>query len=287
MVVARVNRIKRVLSRSASAFVEFYRLVLESARRMNRADIQILASSLAYNSVIALVPLLAISLSVFRAFGGLESIFKKIEPVLIESLFYGSGVEISRSLQKAIDRVHSGALGVTGVVGMLITSTKLFRDLELAVHRVWEIPIRRSFFRRIMLYWVVMFIGPVAMAIVIGFMSSRDLNLLGVLPKGSINFTLTFCALWALYQMGPSCHVWARASISSAALATCAIAVLEQTYAIVFKKILNYSKVYGSLASIPMFLIWLLLIWWVCLIGIAIAASIQEKYHPDYSNPNR
>ncbi|RYZ66215.1 MAG: YihY/virulence factor BrkB family protein, partial [Proteobacteria bacterium] len=58
---------------------------------MKASDLSILAGSLAFSTVISLVPLLAVSLSVFTAFGGLDTLLHKIEPFILQNLVDASG----------------------------------------------------------------------------------------------------------------------------------------------------------------------------------------------------
>lgn len=246
-------------------------------KRMRESDVQILASSLAFATVISLVPLLAVSLSVFHAYGGFEGLIAKIEPFILQNLVDTSGAQASRYIRKAIKRVHSGTLGIGGAIGLLFASTKLFHDMETAVQRVWQLRPRRSLIRRVIVYWTVMFLGPLLLAALLGLIGSRDLGLIEFLPKGAIAVVFGFAGLVIIYKLVPACRVNWRPALISASVATVGIALAQEFYSVLTTKILRYSKVYGSLASIPIFLIWVLLLWWICLAGAALTATLQQR----------
>ncbi len=244
---------------------------------MRDSDAPILAGSLAFTTVISLVPLLAVSMSVFLAFGGLDSLLQKLEPFLLSNLVEASGAEFSRALRRSIHRVHSGALGFWGVFGLLIASTKLFHDMERAVQRVWQITTKRSLLRRIIVYWLVMFLAPLAVAGALGILGSKDLDLIAHLPKRTIALSFVLITFTAIYKYVPARLVHWRSAFISAVIATAAIGVVQEFYVKFMKNIIRINKVYGSLASVPLFLLWLLILWWICLAGVANSAVLEER----------
>ena len=249
-------------------------------RRVQDADVNFLAGSLAFTTVLSLVPLLAVSLSVFNALGGLETLFSKVEPFILKNFVEASGVQISKTIHSSIARVHSGTLGIVGSIALLASSTKLFHDVETSVHRVWRIGTSRNIFRRIVVYWVVMFMGPLILAAVVGLIGSKDVNLIKVLPKGGILIVFAFVAFLSIYKFVPSVKVSWRAALLSSLIATCGVGIFQSFYTELTKNILRLNKIYGSLASIPIFLLWILVLWWVCLLGAALCAILDDRPDP-------
>lgn len=253
------------------------RVALQTLRDIKKSDVQILASSLAFATVISIVPLLAVSLSVFKFYGGFESLIKKIEPFLLQHLVAGSGTDVSQALQKAITRVHSKTLGFGGAIGLMFASTKLFHDMETAVHRIWQTKPKRSIFVRVLVYWGIMFLGPLALAVALGVWTSKDLGLMLYLPRRTFSTALVWIGLFCIYKFVPNTRVDFRPAFWSSFLAAMSMLIAQETYAEITKNILRYNKVYGSLASIPIFLLWVLVLWWICLGGIAFCASMQNQ----------
>lgn len=248
-------------------------------RRMSESDMQFLAGSLAFGTVISLVPLLAVSLSVFVMFGGLEDLLKKVEPFLLQNLVEGSGVQVSHYIRSSIERIQAGKLGESGVAGLLLISTKLFYDIETAVQRIWLIESRRSMVARWLTYWVVIFGGPFLLAIILGTLSSKNVDVVKYVPKEILTFGFASVSLFFIYKLLPAQKVSVRAAFWSAVLTSIAIVIAQDTYVIITAHILRVNKIYGSLASIPIFLIWILTLWWIFLIGVALTAMLHRKFH--------
>ena len=249
----------------------------QTFQQIHTSDVSTLAGSLAFSTAVSLVPLLAVSLSVFTAFGGLDSLLHKIEPFILHNLVDASGAELSKTLRGAIERVHSRALGLGGALGLLIASTKIFYDMEKAVHRVWGIASDRKIWRQFLIYWVLMFLGPLLIAVILGVLGSKDLGLIGPFPRAIILVSFEFITLLCIYKFVPSTYVAWISALASASIATLAVAIAQAFYSGVMKTFFNTNKVYGSLASVPLFLIWILILWWICLVGVAYCAVLEKR----------
>ncbi len=251
--------------------------IQQTYQQINTSDVSTIAGSLAFSTAVSLVPLLAVSLSVFTYFGGLDSLLHKIEPFILHNLVDASGAELSKTIRRAIERVHSRTLGIGGGLGLLVASTKIFYDMEKAVHRVWGLESDRKFYRQLLIYWVLMFLGPLAVAIVLGILGSKDLGLIGPYPRAIILVGFEFLALVSIYKFVPSIYVSWVSAFASGSVATFALAVAQSFYSTIMKTVFNTNKVYGSLASVPLFLIWILILWWICLTGVAYCAVLEKR----------
>jgi membrane protein len=254
-----------------------WRIVVGTWRQMQQSDAQLLAGSLAFSSVMSLVPLLAVSLSVFKAYGGFEPLLEYIEPFLIENLVEESGEEVSLAIRSAIERVHSGALGVGGALALLFAATKLLYDMETAIQRVWGVKAPRPLLQRLLVYWALIFFGPILLAVALGLLGSRGMFLIDRIPHHAIAFGVSMFLFTFIYKVIPAVRVNLRPAVFSAAVATIAVAVGQSFYAKITGEMLSYSKIYGSLASVPIFLLWILILWWICLGGAALGATLQQE----------
>lgn len=244
---------------------------------MRTADVSVLAGSLSFATVLSLVPLLAVSLSVFSAFGGFESLIDRMENFIFDNFIEASGANVSRFIDDSIGRIQSGKLGVVGAIALFIVSTKLFVDVEKAVQHVWQDKSRRFHVRRLFVYWTVMFGGPLILAIALGLIGSKDIAILRFLPTSTIAWICSFIGFLIINRFLPSKRVsWGSAALASIAAAT-GVALAQSFYARITAKILAYSAIYGSLASIPMFLLWIFLLWWICLAGVAFCATLERE----------
>lgn len=257
-------------------FLQSLRLLRDVVRFMREADMQIMASSLAFATMISFVPLLAVSLSVFTAYGGLEPLLFKIEAFVLDNVVEATSAAFETAIRKSVARAHSGVLGFWGIAGLLLSSTKLFHDIETAVQRVWQIKDHHFFAPKLLVYWLLMFAGPLLVAAALGVVGSKDVGLLEVLPHGLIALAFAFIGLFCVYKWVPACRVKTSAALISALTAAVSMGIAKSFYATVMVQMLRYSRLYGSLASVPIFLIWLFVLWWICLAGVALCAALQK-----------
>ena len=258
-------------------FARLRRIIAGTWRQMQRSDAQLLAGSLAFSSVMSLVPLLAVSLSVFKAYGGFEPLLERIEPFIIDNLVEESGEEVSAAIHAAIERVHSGALGVGGAVALLLAATKLLHDMDTAIQRVWNVKVARPLLHRLLVYWAVIFFGPILLAVALGLLGSKGLFLIDRIPHHAIAVFISLSAFTFIYKVIPAVKVNWRPAFFSAAVATVAVTIVQSFYSKITGEVLSYSKIYGSLASVPIFLLWILILWWICLGCAALGATLQQE----------
>lgn len=245
-------------------------------RRLVDSEVRLLAGSLAFATTISIVPLLAVSLSVFHSHGGFEPLLARLEPFLLDNLVAGAGVDVAEAIREGIRRVHSRALGAGGVIGLLLTSLNLFWNIETGVQRIWGARAARSWWLRLTVYWAILFLGPLLLAVGLGAVGSVGLESLAYVPKGSIGFLFTFIGLMTIYKFVPAKDVRLRAAFWSALCASIGVLAAQEFYFVLTKKILAYNKVYGSLASVPIFLLWVLVLWWIVLFGVALCKALHD-----------
>lgn len=262
-------------------------ILTDCVTRSREAQLPMVASSLAYTTLLSIVPVLALSFSIFQAFGGMERLYAAVEPMIVGSLAQGAGEETLRTLHNLIGRVHAGAVGAGGLIGLLVTCVTMLSGAEKAIHRVWNEELKRPWFNRMAAYWFFITLGPISLAVVVGLLTSTTKevsdtlpligNLLEFLPHGFSGFCLGSAFFYLIYKYVPSRVVHPKAAIAAALFATVGISIAKLTYAFYNKKVLTYSKLYGSLAAVPIFLVWIYILWWVVLMGAALSAAIQKR----------
>jgi hypothetical protein len=115
-------------------------------QQMKTSNILLVASSLAYTTILSLIPLLALSFSIFQAFGGLEKIDEMIVPFILKNLTAGSSEEVVATLREFISKTHSSTIGIWGFVGLIVTSMMMVSSIDGAIHQVWQLPMNRKIF---------------------------------------------------------------------------------------------------------------------------------------------
>ena len=252
-------------------------VIRDTLTQIRDAQLPMAASSLAYTTILSVIPLLAVSFSIFQAFGGLEQLSGIIEPIILENLAEGTGETTLAQIKQFLANIHTGALGATGFVGLIITSMSLMSSIEKTINKVWKTAIHRALFHRIATYWLIITLGPLSASLLIGYATSSGVGAMGYLPSGFGAFILTAAIFVSMNKWIQNKHVhWISASIGGA-FTTFVWYTAKFAYAIYNQHVVTYSKIYGSLGAIPIFLVWIYVSWLVILSGAALSAVLQNR----------
>ena len=161
-------------------FAHFWLLVGKSFVR-NRCPVR--ASALAYTTLLALVPLLAVGVSiatgVLQKEGGqtirslIDDVVKNVAPALdLQSADGGATTsnrnEVVAKITGFIDNIQTGALGVTSTVALVFVAIGLLRTIEAAFNDIWGVTAGRGWIASVVQYWATITLGPVILVVVLG-----------------------------------------------------------------------------------------------------------------------
>ena len=244
------------------------------------------AMSLVYTTLLSIVPLLALSFSVLKAFG----VHNEIEPVLFDILsrMGDQGVEIGRTIIRFVDNIKVGVLGAAGLLLLFVTVISLIQKIERSFNFIWRIEHSRQFSRRFSDYLSVILVGPVLIFSSIGIIASiknaalvqylSNVYLLGGaihLIGAFLPYLLIIAAFCFVYIFIPNTRVKLKAALTGAIIA----GFLWETSSWLFASFIassgNYSAIYSSFAILVLFMIWLYLGWIILLLGANIAFYTQ------------
>ena len=248
------------------------------------------AMSLVYTTLLSLVPLLAVSFSVLKAF----EVHNQIEPVLLNFLapLGEQGVEISATVIGFVDNMRVGVLGSVGLGLLFYTAISLIQKVERSFNYTWHVSQHRPFVERFSDYLSVLLIGPVLVFSALGATASAmntelvgrlaELPLLGwgIEAAGSLlPYFFIIAAFTFVYLFVPN----TRVRVGSAVVGALVAGVLWQTigwgFAAFVVNSAKYSAIYSGFAILILFMIWIYLAWLILLVGASIAFYHQ---HPEY-----
>ncbi|MCM2324046.1 MAG: YihY family inner membrane protein [Oligoflexia bacterium] len=256
--------------------------VLQSVARdtweqMQKAQLPQAAASLAYTTILSLVPMLAMSFAIFKAFGGMEKMLETIQPFILSNLAEGASNEVIVRLKDFIENAHASAVGASGFLALVVTSMSMLYSIEKAINRVWGTHISRSWFQMISSYWLFITLGPVALSVILAAATSTATPITRFLPGGSGLFVLTVGIFFAVFRYVPNCRVDRRHALISAVFTAILWNLARVAYAVYTAKAVSYNKIYGSLAAVPVLLLWIYIVWLIVLAGAAFTAALQRR----------
>jgi len=256
------------------------------------------ASALAYASLLAIVPLVALGMSVFTSFHAFDAAAGKIRDMLLTNLLPTSHDVVQSYLGSVADKAT--ALSIFGVIGLLVTSTALLNTVEEAFNHVWRITRSRPLMSKFMAFWAALTLAPIMIGASITITSyfaalplvskvSESAVLLDKIPF-MLPWMMSSLALATLYTVLPNTRVPFRFAIVGGMLAGALFEFTKFGFAFYVTNLASYEKLYGALGTLPVFLIWLYLAWVVVLIGSEVVFCLQHpeqstRKHTAYSDP--
>jgi len=155
------------LGRLKAFFLRVLRYLVVIAGDVVNGPLTLWAMSLVYTTLLSLVPLLAVSFSVLKAFG----VHNKIEPFLFNFLapLGPKGADLSRTIVGFVDNMKVGVLGFVGLLLLLYTVISLIQKIEEAFNILWRVKNMRTLLRRFSDYLSVILVGPVLVVAALGF----------------------------------------------------------------------------------------------------------------------
>lgn len=258
------------------------RLLFVLIREFASGQLNLRAMSLVYTTLLSMVPLLAVSFSVLKAFG----VHNQIEPLLLNLVepLGEKGNEVVINVLGFVENMKVGVLGSLGLALLLYTVISLIQKIESSFNYVWHAKSSRSLSRRFSDYLSVIMVGPVLVFSALG-MTATMMNsdvvqaLLSVEPFGSLMvmlsklmpFLLVILAFSFVYMFVPNTKVNFRSALVGAVVG----GALWQTSGLIFAEFATsstkYAAIYSGFAILILFMIWLYLSWLILLIGAQVA----------------
>ena len=244
------------------------------------------ASALTFTTLLSIVPLLALMFSVLKGFG----IQNTLEPLLLKHLAAGSG-DVVTLIITYINNTNVARLGTFGLVFLIITVLTLLSNIEKSFNRVWGVEETRPLLRRFTDYFSVVTIGPIFVVMAISMTSTLESQTLvqGLLERAYVGEfvlflfqVLPFMVMWlvfaGLYLFMPNIKVSPRAAVIGG-ICGGTIWQLTQWFYLYFQVgVAKYNAIYGTMAALPIFMVWIYISWAIVLFGLEVTYATQNLH---------
>lgn len=247
-------------------------------RVVNGDVVRLRAMALTYISLFALVPALVVAFSVVQAFTGVDAMVGKVHEFVFANLAVGARDSVEPYLTQFVARQHATSAGLVGGLLLVWSAVSLFSNVEGAVNDIWGIRRRRSYTQRAVIYWVGLTLGPLLLAgSVTASTAAREwASGAGLTVLTMLAGVLLTCTSFAfVYLIVPATRVRLTAAVAGGLVAGVAWEIAKWGYALVVARFFKYHAIYGSVAAVPIFLVWLYLSWTLLLFGARLAFVIQ------------
>jgi membrane protein len=242
------------------------------------------ASALAYTTLLSLVPLMAVTFSIFTAFPVFANLREGFQDFLFQNFVPTSAELLKTYLLEFVQKASH--LTAVGIGGLILTSVLLMASIDNALNAIWRVETPRPAVIKFLVYWAVLTLSPLLIGISLAVSSyvfslpflsetARSPHLLRVTP-----FIMSSIAFALLYMIVPNQRVALQPAIAGGLVAAFLFEFAKKIFAFYITQFPTYQAIYGALAILPIFLVWIYVCWIIVLLGAELTHCLLSYYEP-------
>jgi membrane protein len=254
-----------------NAFLSFKIAIITFLKKLQKDDLLLCAQGLTFNTLLTLVPLLGLVLSISKIFIPQQKFVEQVFINIAQYLTPEATKKVMDTILDLVKKLETFPLGKFSLIAYFIMGLGLLFQIEEILNRIFESSKRRNFMQRIIFFWVCITVIPFLF-----FMPVYSYFYLGKFFNFFILLILAFI-FFLMYIYFPAKDVPKKEALMGAFFSTILWTLSSYLYSFYVKYAVGYSKVYGSLSAIPLFLVWLFVNWLVFLLGAELVVFLEQK----------
>ena len=243
-------------------------------REFVRHDCLNSAAALTYTTLLSLVPLMTVTLAVFAAFPISDTVSQQAQ----DFVFHNFVPEAGEALSDHFSRFSANASRLSGMgfFFLILVAMMLMMTIHSTFRTIWDSKGSRSLLSQFLMYWAVLTIGPLLIGLSVAVSSylfslplfadnihwSAGKQILKLVPM-----TTSWLAFSMFYMVIPNRKVPVLHAVAGGFVAAILFEAAKRGFGLYISFFPTYQAIYGALAAIPIFLVWLYLSWMVTLLG--------------------
>jgi membrane protein len=264
--------------------VKYLQILALVAREFWEDHCPMRAGALSFTTILSLVPFFAFTFAVLKGLG----VQNKLEPLILEQVTAGSQEIISKIISY-INNTNMTSMGAIGLMTLIITVVALLDSIEEAFNVIWGVRETRSLYRKFSDYLSVVVSAPLLLLAATSITTSLQSQVLAQwLTKTSylgdvllLVFQLapyisTSLALVFLYIFIPNTSVRFKSALIGGVLAGTAWQLAQWGYLHFQVGVARYNAIYGTMAALPVLMVWIYTSWLIVLFGLEVVYAHQN-----------
>ncbi|MGB1548288.1 MAG: YihY family inner membrane protein [Alphaproteobacteria bacterium] len=241
------------------------------------------AAALSYTALLSTVPLMAIGFAMFAIFPGLEGTRDQVYGFFFQN--FAPHMEETIKGELTSFAANARKLTTVGLLVLFATAIMLLSTIEKTFNQIWRVTVPRKLVPRLLAYWAALTLGPILIGAGLSisgylfaatewFGSEYAENLRAFLRF--IPFLLETFAIALLYVVIPNRDVNLRDALIGGAVAAFLFEAAKKGFGFYLATFPTYEAIYGALAAVPIFLVWMFVSWFAVLAGGLLTAAIGD-----------
>ncbi len=252
------------------------------------------SASLAYITIISLIPLAVLLFSISGLLGVGKEIISYVENTVFPFVAPEFHEQLSTWLElyispTAFQGIKVGIINLVAVLSLLLTATGIFVMTERVFNHIWNTRESRSYFQKVIAFWVVITTTPLLILVSVWLVNYlnpaggifdqllHEFWLLNLLYNKLFPLFVSFVAFSLLYLIVPSAVVRIKNAAFGGFIAALLWEFSKNTFYLYINRVGVVTSFYKSLAAIPLFLMWIYITWFLILLGAEFAYVFQHK----------
>ncbi len=252
------------------------------------------AAELTVTSLLAIVPLTALIFALLSLIPDFQDHALKLQQILFQYFVPTTGESVQNHLTEFVDKTKS--MSLVGFIMLVVTALLMMRTIDISFNNIWKIKRDKTLIQTFLVYWAVLTLGPLLLGsslLITSYLQTLPL-ISNVVEDNSrwltlgLPFVTEVLTFSLMYFVIPNRKIAIKHAFYAALLATLLFEIAKTGFAIFVEYFSTYQVIFGALATIPLFLIWLFLSWNIVLFGAEFChalVSFGVEKDKKYSHP--
>ena len=238
------------------------------------------ASSLSWNTIFSIIPLLVIMLYIFTTLPLFQEVYDNVQQLIFANLMPTQSKVIMDNINTFI--ANSDKLGYVGVFYVTFAAIMFFKNYDYIVNDIFELP-SRGILKGIKTYIILIVLLPTMMgasfylsSFIQGYLDKTEvtstIHLYSILP-----YTIIWSAFYIAYQLSANTRIKKRAAFLSSFIASLIWYLSKSGFVFYVVHNKTYTSVYGSISTVLFFLLWIYISWAIFLHGLRFCYLLDKK----------
>ena len=251
--------------------------------RLNSDQSLVAAGMLTYATLLSLVPLMSVAVSIVAALPGAEGLSEQLQQFLFDNFVPAA----RETIEQKLNELTVNAKGVTAAMGvfLIVTSLILMHNIETTINRIFGVKSTRPLIGRFMVYWSALSLGPILLGASLALSSyffslkifagvQTSFSVLFHIGNALVPFFISMLGFLFRFVAVPNRPIRRSHAVVGAVVTAILFETAKKGFGLYISSFDGYTRLYGALAAIPIFLVWIYLSWSVILFGASFTAAL-------------
>jgi membrane protein len=267
---------------SMASLQPLWRFARQVVKRFEQDRCQRVAGALSFTTMLAIVPLTAVMLAVLSLAPGFSTWMTVIQDFIYSNFVPAAGEAVQKYLTQFASK--AGRLTAVGLLFLGATAVMLMATIEHALNDIWRVANTRKLLHRFLAYWALLTLGPMLVAgsltltsklFTLPFLGRAEVTLLREVLDVVLPLVFEFGAVVLLYTVVPNVQVLWRNALVGGLFAAMLLEIAKYLFAAAMTYFTTYQVIYGAIAVLPIFLVWIYISWVIILLGAIVTATLN------------